>query len=313
MTSVPDTHYATTADGISIAYQTVGEGPVDLVLELESWGNVEIMWELDALADLFVRLSRFSRLVLHDRRATGLSGGSSFPNLETRARDLLTVLDTIRSSRTVLFGERTTGAAFALFAASYPNRVASLVWNRAVATRRWSPDYPWGFTPDELREEAGEAQGSMGSKELALAWLEACAPSLADDERLQAEIAGWTDTSWPVNGCAVDQVESETDVTAVLPLLKPNARARLQQCRMAPPESPRSIENRGRNNYNSSPAIRMRCPTGTAPRSSMPSKPSSTVSESPTRRQPFSGRFCSPTSSVRPSARRRRVTGPGLR
>jgi class 3 adenylate cyclase len=221
VTSVPDTHYATTADGISIAYQTVGEGPVDLVLELESWGNVEIMWELDALADLFGRLSRFSRLVLHDRRATGLSGGSSFPNLETRARDLLTVLDTIRSSRTVLFGERTTGAAFALFAASYPNRVASLVWNRAVATRRWSPDYPWGFTPDELREEAAEAGGVMGSKELGRAWLEACAPSLADDERLQAEISR-LDRHFMAPSTAAQwiQVESETDVTAVLPLLR---------------------------------------------------------------------------------------------
>ena len=203
MTSVPDTHYATTADGISIAYQTVGEGPVDLVLELESWGNVEIMWELDALADLFVRLSQFSRLVLHDRRATGLSGGSSFPNLETRARDLLTVLDAIRSSRAVLFGERTTGAAFALFAASYPNRVASLVWNRAVATTRWSPEYPWGLTPDEHREEAAEARGGMGSKELGRAWLEACAPSLADDERLAGPDRPARSTlHGPVDGCA---------------------------------------------------------------------------------------------------------------
>jgi class 3 adenylate cyclase len=220
VTSPPDTHYATTADGVSIAYETVGEGPVDLVLELESWGNVELMWELDALADLFERLSQFSRLVLHDRRATGLSGGSSFPNLETRARDLLTVLDTIRASRTVLFGERTTGAAFALFAASYPNRVASLVWNRAVATRRWSPDYPWGFTPDELREEAAEVQG-MGSKQLGRAWLEACAPSLAGDEGLQAQIAR-LDRHFMAPSTAVEwiQVESETDVTAVLPFLR---------------------------------------------------------------------------------------------
>jgi hypothetical protein len=71
VTGRPDTHYATTDDGVSIAYQTVGEGPVDLVLELESWGKVELMGELDAIADLFERLSRFSRLVLHDRRATG--------------------------------------------------------------------------------------------------------------------------------------------------------------------------------------------------------------------------------------------------
>jgi pimeloyl-ACP methyl ester carboxylesterase len=109
---VPNTLYATTDDGVSIAYQIVGDGPIDLVLELGSWGNVEIMWELDALADLFERLSQFSRLVLHDRRGTGLSGGVSFPNLETRARDLLAVLDAIRSPRAVLFGERTAGAAF---------------------------------------------------------------------------------------------------------------------------------------------------------------------------------------------------------
>ena len=67
------------------------------------------MWELDALADLFERLSRFSRLVLHDRRANRTFGRRSFPNLETRAQDLLTVLDTIRSPAPCLFGERTTG------------------------------------------------------------------------------------------------------------------------------------------------------------------------------------------------------------
>lgn len=55
-----------------------------------------------------------------------------------------------------MFGERTAGAAFAVFAASYPKRVASLVWNRAVATKRWSPEYPWGLKPDEHREEAAE-------------------------------------------------------------------------------------------------------------------------------------------------------------
>lgn len=221
MAPVPDTLYATTDDGVSIAYQIVGEGPVDLVLELESWGNVEIMWELDALADLFERLSQFSRLVLHDRRATGLSGGVSFPNLETRARDLLAVLDAIKSPRAVLFGERTTGAAFAVFAASYPSRAASLVWNRAVATTRWSPEYPWGQTQDEHRAEAAETRGAMGSKELAHAWLTTCAPSLAGDERLEAQIAR-LDRHFMAPSTAAEwiQVESETDVTAVLPLLR---------------------------------------------------------------------------------------------
>jgi class 3 adenylate cyclase len=221
MARVPDTLYATTEDGVSIAYQVVGDGPVDLVLELESFGNVETMWELDALADLFARLSQISRLVLHDRRATGLSGGVSFPNLETRARDILAVLDAIRSPRAVLFGERTAGAACAMFAASYPDRTASLVWNRAVATKRWSPDYPWGQTPDEHREEAAEARAGMGGMELAHAWLTSCAPSLAGDEQLEARIAK-LDRHFMAPSTAAQwiQVESETDVTAVLPLLR---------------------------------------------------------------------------------------------
>ena len=221
MTRVPETRYATTHDGISIAYQVVGDGPVDLVLELESWGNVEIMWELDALADLFERLSQFSRLVLHDPRGTGLSGGGSFSNLETRARDLLAVLDAIRSPRAVLFGERTTGAAFAVFAAGHPDRVASLVWNRAVATRRWAPDYPWGETPDELRAEAAEVRDDLGSVKLARAWLTGCAPGLAGDERLEAQIAR-LDRHFMAPSTAAEwiRVEGETDVTAVLPLLR---------------------------------------------------------------------------------------------
>ena len=76
---IPETRYATTEEGISIAYQTVGDGPVDLVLDTAIFGNVEIMWELAPLADLFGKLSSFSRLILHDCRGTGLSGGYSVP------------------------------------------------------------------------------------------------------------------------------------------------------------------------------------------------------------------------------------------
>ncbi|MBA2296540.1 MAG: adenylate/guanylate cyclase domain-containing protein [Actinobacteria bacterium] len=221
MTQFPETRYATCEDGVSIAYQTIGDGPVDLVFELENHGNVEIMWELEALADLFARLSSFSRLILHDRRGTGLSGGSSFPDLETRARDLLSVLDRIRSPRVALFGERTAGAALAVFAATYPDRVSSLVWFEGVATRRWSPEYPWGQTPDEHREEASVVRDGMGSERLARQWLMARAPSFAGDERLEAEIAR-LDRHFMAPSTAADwiNVESETDVTAVLPLLR---------------------------------------------------------------------------------------------
>lgn len=223
MTTPPEPRYATTEDGISIAYQAIGDGPLDLVLEFESWGNVELMWELPALADLFDRLSSFSRLILHDRRGTGLSGGrgSPFPNLETRTRDLLTVLDSIRSRRTALFGERTSGAALAMFAATHPDRVSSLVWYRPMATRRWSPEYPWGLTPDEHRAEAIWTRDVMGNTASQREWLMQAAPKLAGDERLEAQLAR-LDRHFMAPSTAIDwlRVESETDVTALLPLLQ---------------------------------------------------------------------------------------------
>jgi class 3 adenylate cyclase len=223
MSAAPDTQYATTEDGVTIAYQTVGSGPVDLVVELENFGNVEIMWELDALADLFGRLSAFSRLVLHDKRGTGLSGGRGqpFPNLETRARDLRTVLDSIRSPQPALFGERTGGAALAMFAATYPDRAGPLVWFQPVATRRWSPEYPWGSTPEEHRREAAATREGMGKVSFGRQWLEGMAPSLAADERLAAQIAR-LDRHFmaPSTAAGWIAVESETDVTAILPLLQ---------------------------------------------------------------------------------------------
>ncbi len=223
MTTSPVTRYATTEDGVSIAYQAIGEGPLDLVLELESWGNVEIMWEFEPLADLFERLSSFSRLILHDRRGTGLSGGrgSPFPNLETQARDLLAVLDSIRSQRAALFGERTAGAALAMFAATHPARVSSLVWFRPIATRRWSPEYPWGLTPDEHRKEAAWARDGMGAESSMREWLMLVAPTLAGDDALEAQLAR-LDRHFMAPSMAVDwlHAESETDVTAVLPLLR---------------------------------------------------------------------------------------------
>lgn len=221
MTEIPETRFATTEDGVSIAYQTLGDGPVDLVLGLEEWGNVDIMWELEALADLFTRLSSFSRLILHDRRGTGLSGGSSMPNLETRARDILTVLDAIRSSRAALFGVTNAGAAHVMVAVTQPKRVSSLVWFKPLATSRWSPEYPWGQTPEEHRREAEWVRDGIGDRSFAHDWLNQLAPSLAGDERLEAQLAR-LDRHFVAPSTAADWIRmaSETDVTEVLPLLR---------------------------------------------------------------------------------------------
>jgi class 3 adenylate cyclase len=172
------------------------------------------------LAELFGRLASFSRLILHDRRGTGLSGGGTFPDLETRARDLLSVLDSIRASRVALLGERTSGAALALFAATFPHRAASLTWFHPVATRRWSPEYPWGLTPEELRREAEWTRNVMGDPGAMREWLAGAAPWLAGDERLEALLAR-LDRHFMAPSTALEWigVESQTDVTAILPLV----------------------------------------------------------------------------------------------
>jgi class 3 adenylate cyclase len=221
-TRPPATRYATSEDGVSIAYQTVGDGPLDLALELESWGSLDLLWELPEMVDLYERLSSFSRLILHDRRGTGLSGGrGGFPNLETRTRDLLTVLNTLRAGRVVLVGERTAGAAHAMLAATHPERVRALIWVQAVATRRWSPDYPWGVTPDELRHEIAWVRDGIGTTAFTREWVARNVPSRAGDEQLAAQIARIDRHHIPPS-TAVDWLvtEGDTDVRPVLPLVR---------------------------------------------------------------------------------------------
>src|SRR3954467_1785492 len=123
----PPTQYAR-AGQMHIAYQTVGEGPIDLVFLPGIVSNVELAWEEPHWADFYEQLASFSRLILFDRRGVGLSDRiSGVPSLEERMEDVRTVLDAVGSERAVLFGSLDAGAMFALFATTYPERVAGLV------------------------------------------------------------------------------------------------------------------------------------------------------------------------------------------
>jgi hypothetical protein len=118
---VPETRYAKTSDGTYIAYQTAGEGPIDLVWQFDLiFGNVELAWET-VVGDFLRELPSFSRLILHDRRGTGLSSRDVAPaDLETRVGDLEVILDAIGSERPVLGGHGEGGASNVLFA--HPGR-----------------------------------------------------------------------------------------------------------------------------------------------------------------------------------------------
>jgi pimeloyl-ACP methyl ester carboxylesterase len=143
--STPETHYAKTVDGVHIAYAVAGQGPVDLVVMASGLGLGEI-WRGKRTGSFLRRLASFSRLIVIDRRGTGLSDHlvqEHQLSLENRMEDVRAVMDEIGSSRAVLLGLEVGGfTVAAMFAATLPERTAGLIAYGATARERWAPDYP---------------------------------------------------------------------------------------------------------------------------------------------------------------------------
>ncbi len=124
MSDTPETHYIKTPGGVYLAYQAVGEGPVDIAFDFHpDESNVDLMWDEPDWRPFLVEPVAFARVILHDRRGLGVSSRNVPPaNLETRVSDFLTVLDVVHSERPILVAAGDTGAMFALFAATHPDR-----------------------------------------------------------------------------------------------------------------------------------------------------------------------------------------------
>jgi class 3 adenylate cyclase len=148
---ITDTRYAKSGE-VNIAYQVFGKGPVDLVY-VPGWvSHVELAWELPDLAAGFERLASFSRVILFDKRGTGMSDpvpADELPTLEQRMDDVRAVMDAVGSERAVIFGASEGGNMSMLFAATYPERTVALATFGCTAKRVWSPDYPWAPTPEQ--------------------------------------------------------------------------------------------------------------------------------------------------------------------
>ena len=141
--STPPTQYAKSGDA-SIAYQVVGDGPIDLVLVLGFATHLELQWEAPPFARFFERISSFSRLIIFDKRGTGLSDPvTEVPTLEQRIDDVRAVMDAAGSERAALFGISEGGPMSVLFAATHPERVTALVLHGAMGRTTEAPDYPW--------------------------------------------------------------------------------------------------------------------------------------------------------------------------
>src|SRR4051795_3215494 len=172
----PQTNYAKSGD-VSIAYQVVGDGPVDLVLVLGFATHLEIQWEAPPFARFFERISSFSRLILFDKRGTGLSDPvAEAPTLEQRVDDVRAVMDAAGSERAALFGVSEGGPMSVLFAATHPERASALVLYGAMGRTTEAPDYPWAAPADALRQAARESIGPYWGVD-ASAMLELFAPS----------------------------------------------------------------------------------------------------------------------------------------
>jgi DNA-binding SARP family transcriptional activator/pimeloyl-ACP methyl ester carboxylesterase len=141
---VHDVRYVRSGE-LSIAYQVVGTGPVDLVL-VHGWVcTFQPGWERPQIASFYEGLTRIGRLIQFDKRGTGLSDRvADVSGLEERMDDVRAVMDAVGSERAVLLGISEGGSMVSLFAATYPERTAGIVLMGSFARRRWAPDYPIG-------------------------------------------------------------------------------------------------------------------------------------------------------------------------
>ena len=216
---VPETKYAQSGD-VNIAYQVIGDGPLDLVFVMGWISHLEYFWRDPSFARFLRRLASFSRLILFDKRGTGLSDRvplHELPTLEQRMDDMRAVMEAVGSERAALCGVSEGGPMSALFAATYPERTAALVMIGTYAKRIWAPDYPWAPTAeqrehffDEMREHWG---GPVGIEERA--------PSKQDDPQFREWWATYLRMgASPGAAVALTKMNAEVDVRQVLPTIR---------------------------------------------------------------------------------------------
>ena len=179
MAEIPSTHYVK-SDDVHIAYQVIGEGSFDLLFVPGFVSNVETIWQSPEQSAFFRRLASFSRLILFDKRGTGMSDRSSqIFTLEQRMHDVQAILDAVGSKRAALFGISEGGPMSLLYTATYPERTSALVLYGSYAKRSWAPDYPFGWKDEQWQVVLDDIEHNWGSPQsLSIAMR---APSVAGD------------------------------------------------------------------------------------------------------------------------------------
>jgi pimeloyl-ACP methyl ester carboxylesterase/DNA-binding winged helix-turn-helix (wHTH) protein len=216
---VPETQYAVSGD-VNIAYQVVGDAPLDLVFVMGWVSHMEYFWREPSFARFLSRLASFSRLILFDKRGTGLSDRvpiHELPTLEQRMDDVRAVMEAVGSERAALVGVSEGGPMCSLFAATYPEKTLALVMIGSYAKRIRDVDYPWAPTTEERQHFFAEMLEGWGGP----VGLEERAPSVADDPKFREWWATYLRMgASPGAAVALTQMNAEIDVRRVLPSIR---------------------------------------------------------------------------------------------
>ena len=222
---IPEIRYTTTKDGVSIAYQVVGDGP-DIVLVSSSFGsNLEVVWEGAVGLGPFLRgIAQRGRLILFDRRGAGLSdpvSGDRLPTLEARMEDIHSVMDAAESGRAVLYGMEDGAAQCFLFAATYPERTRGIITISATCRGLWAPDATWAWTEKEWAEDLAMVEAGWGTIEFAREMARGVFPDHADDPDFIRGYGRLMRVSLSkADAIAAERMAMQTDVRQILPLIQ---------------------------------------------------------------------------------------------
>jgi class 3 adenylate cyclase/pimeloyl-ACP methyl ester carboxylesterase len=203
------------SSGVAIAYQVVGEGDVDLVYVPDYVSNLVFGWASRHWRSFYERLARSFRLILFDKRGTGLSDhGAHFAALETRMEDLRAVLDAVGSSSAVVFGAHEGCGMAALYAATYPERTRALVL--------FHPSWQGQGTEDRgTQQQLSELRDHWGEQAWCDELLRKGCPTLYASEDDRRSFADWLRVgASPAVAYSLNRVFAETDLTGVLPAVR---------------------------------------------------------------------------------------------
>jgi pimeloyl-ACP methyl ester carboxylesterase len=205
---------------VHIAYQVIGDGPNDLVM-VPGWvSHLEMAWREPLLAHFYTRLGSFSRLILFDKRGTGLSDRvelSQLPTLEQRMDDVRAVMDSADSKRAAVYGLSEGGVMAMLFAATHPDRCQALITFGTYACRVYNPEYPWAPTPEARQATYDQIETVWGQPES----LADIVPSMVTDARFMEWYGAYCRAAAsPAAALALSKMNTQCDVRAVLSAIR---------------------------------------------------------------------------------------------